>query len=811
MPSPRTIERAGAVDSRIRSRPSSLTPTAALSGIWGLLLIAFVVAALYFGRSVFVPIALATLITFLLSRLVSRLERWIGRIAAVLVTVIAMFSIFAGASWVIGRQVIDLAAKLPDYQANIVAKIRSLRLPAGGPLARFSSSVHVLHKELLAPSPAPSTERSPDDSSTRTPPPVASPIPVKIIEGRSTIPQLMQETLSAILSPLGTAALVLLLVIFMLLKREDLRGRLIRLVGQGRISTTTRAMEDAGRRVSRYLSTQFLVNTGYGMCVAIGLQFIGVPNAVLWGVLAGVLRFIPYVGPWVGALLPVLLSFAISSSWLTPLITIALFIVLEAIVSNFVEPWLYGANTGVSPIALIISAVFWTWLWGPVGLVLSTPMTVCLAVIGRHVPRLEFLGILLSEDQALASHEEFYHRLLSFSTDSAEEFAIKYLETKSLTALYDKVLIPAIAAVEIDAHSGSVTSEQRTYASQRIHEIIDDFSDWEASRNDKDEKKNDDLTGVAPPIGSRVLCLPASAYRDELAGEMLAQLLRNQGFEAENLPARLKHEELIDRTVEIRPECICISVLPPTSIAQARHLSSAIRERLGSVTILVGAWSARFDAEKLTERLRAAHVSDVAVSLADAVQRVCKMSAAITDAMLPAPTPPNEEERLAELNGLNLLDTPMEAEFDQVTTRLTKLFKVPMALLTLIDKDRQWFKSQTGLPADLAEARCSSREVSLCGHVIANDEVLIVRDLARDPRFANNPFVKERGLRFYAGVPLRGPNGFPIGTLSILDTKPREMPRQEQDLLKMIAGDVMEQIKRRRVPETPNTVASEKT
>jgi predicted PurR-regulated permease PerM/GAF domain-containing protein len=729
----------------------------------------------------------------------------------VLVTVIAMFTIFAGASWVIGSQVIDLADKLPDYQANIVAKIRSLRLPAGGPLARFSSSVHVLQNELVAPSPAPSTDRVRGDSSSRTPPPMASPIPVKVIEGRSAIPQLMQETLSAILSPLGTAALVLLLVIFMLLKREDLRGRLIRLVGQGRISTTTRAMEDAGRRVSRYLSTQFLVNTCYGICVAFGLQFIGVPNAALWGVLSGVLRFIPYVGPWVGALLPVLLSFAISSSWFTPLMTIGLFIVLEAVASNFVEPWVYGANTGVSPIALIISAVFWTWLWGPVGLVLSTPMTVCLAVIGRHVPRLEFLGILLSEDQALAPHEEFYHRLLSFSMDSAEEFVTKYVETESLTALYDKVLIPAIAAVEIDAHRDSLTAEQRTSALQRIHEIIDDYSGWEASRNDADEQKNDELTRVAPAIGSRILCLPAGAFRDELAGEMLAQLLRNKGFEAENLPARLKHEELIDRTVEVQPECICVSVLPPTSIAQARHIASAIRERLKNVTILVGVWSARFDAEKLRERLRGAHVSDVAVSLEDAVQRVYKMNVAITDAMLPAPTPPNEEDRLAELEGLNLLDTPSDAEFDQVTERLTKLFKVPIALLTLIDKDRQWFKSQTGLPTDLAEARCTSRDVSLCAHVIANDEVLIVRDLARDPRFANNPFVKERGLRFYAGVPLRGPNGFSIGTLSILDTKPREMTRQEQDLFKMIAGDVMEQIKRRPIAETPNTHPSDKT
>jgi GAF domain-containing protein len=629
---------------------------------------------------------------------------------------------------------------------------------------------------------------------------------VKVIEGQNAIPQLMQDTLSAILSPLGTAALVLLLVIFMLLKREDIRGRLIRLVGQGRISTTTRAMEDAGRRVSRYLSTQFLVNTCYGICVAVGLQLIGVPNAALWGMLAGVLRFVPYVGPWVGALLPVLLSFAISASWFTPLMTIALFVVLEAILSNLVEPWAYGANTGVSPLALIISAVFWTWLWGPVGLVLSTPMTVCLAVIGRHVPRLEFLGILLSEDQPLAPHEEFYHRLLSFSMDSAEEFATKYVEAESLAALYDNVLIPAIAAVEIDAHRGSLGVEQRTSALQRVHEIIDDFS----RRENTHGQKSDELAGIAPTIGSRVVCVPATAYRDELAGEMLAQLLRNQGFEAENLPARLKHEELLDRTVELRPECICVSVLPPTSIAQARHIASAVHERLGRITILIGVWSARFDAEILRERLRAAYVDEVAVSLTDAVQRLYKMTAEITETMLSAPTPPNEEERLAELNGLSLLDTPREANFDQVTERLTKLFKVPIALVTLVDKNRQWFKSQFGLPADLAEARSTSREVSICGHVVAEDEVLIVRDLARDPRFANNPFVKEHGLRFYAGVPLRGPNGLPIGSLCILDTKPREITSQEQELLKLIAGDVMEQIKRRPVAEAANTFVSEK-
>jgi predicted PurR-regulated permease PerM len=794
----------------MRTRPSPLSPAVALNGVWALLLLAFVVAALYFGRTVFVPIALATLITFLLSRVVTRLERWIGRIAAILVTVTVMFGIFATASWVIGRQLIDLADKLPSYQANITSKIRSLKLPAAGPLARVSSSVNALQKELAAPSPAPRAGQAPADYSTRTASPIATPIPVKIIEGRSAVPQLLQETITAILSPLGIAALVLLLVIFMLLKREDLRGRMIRLIGQGRIGATTRAMEDAGYRVSRYLSMQFLVNACYGVCIAVGLSLIHVPNAALWGLLAGVLRFIPYIGPWAGAFLPIVLSFAISSSWLTPLVTIALFIVLEVIVSNFIEPWLYGAHTGVSPVALIISAMFWTWLWGPVGLVLSTPMTVCLAVIGRHVPRLEFLSILLSEDQPLAPNEEFYHRLLSLSVDSAEEFAATHAETESLTALYDQVLVPAIAAVEIDAHNGSLTSEQRTSALQRIHEIIDDFSGWQSSPTEAQDQKMGEMTGVAPVIGGRVLCLPASAYRDELAGEMLAQLLRGQGFEVENLPARLKPQELIDRTIEIRPGCVCVSVLPPTSIAQARHLTVSIREQLASTAILVGLWSSKVNAEKVKERLRLAHETEVAVSLADAVLLVSKITAPITDEMLPAPTPPNEEARLAELNGLNLLDTPPEADFDQVTERLTRLFRVPIALLTLIDKDRQWFKSQAGLPADLAEARSTPRDVSLCGHVIASDEVLVVRDLARDPRFANNPWLKERGLRFYAGVPLRGPNGFPVGALSILDTQPHDMTPMEQDLLKMIAADVMEQIKRRRVPDTPDALKSEK-
>src|SRR5207302_4590822 len=268
-------------------------------------------------------------------------ERWIGRIPAVLLVVILLFSLAGGASWMVGRQVIDLAQKLPDYQANITRKVHSIRLPVIGVLSRFSSSVDALQNELVSPSQTPSPTEPAPESLPKPSPPSAKPVPVKVIEGRNAIPQLLQETISAVLSPLGTAALVLLLVIFMLLKREDLRGRMIRLIGQGRISATTRAMDDAGARVSRYLSMQFVVNTCYGTLIAVGLHWIGIPNAALWGLLAGVLRFVPYVGPWAGALLPVLLSFAISTSWITPVLTIALFVVLEVTLSNFIDPWLY--------------------------------------------------------------------------------------------------------------------------------------------------------------------------------------------------------------------------------------------------------------------------------------------------------------------------------------------------------------------------------------------------------------------------------------------------------------------------------------
>jgi predicted PurR-regulated permease PerM/methylmalonyl-CoA mutase cobalamin-binding subunit len=778
--------------------------TAALVGIWMVLLTAFVVTILYVGRQLLIPLALAAMLTFLLAPLVGYIERWIGRIAAVLIVVAMLFGVFGGAGWLLTRQLIDLAAKLPDYQTNIDNRLNSIRLPTGGTFGRFSQSVFELQKQSpdsLEP-PANAIGPMPETKATtaahsRNVPAAQQPMPVRIVESQSRLPQILQTTATGLLGPLGTAGLVSLLVIFMLLKREDLRGRMIRLIGQGRISATTRAMDDAGGRVARYLTMLLLVNVSFGSCIAIGLYFIGVPNAALWGAFAAIMRFVPYVGVWIAAAVPVLISFAVSTSWLSPLLTLGLFVALELINFNALEPWLYGSSTGVSSVALIIAAVFWTWLWGPIGLVLATPLTVCLAVMGRHVPKLQFLSVLLSEEQALAPHEECYHRLLAFGLDEANDLAEAYVKTNSLTSLYDSVLIPTVTLAEVDAQRDELGPEQRSTIHRHIHDLIEDLGSAPPSKSqvaaDKEVAEHTPFPLSGPTC--RVLCVPARAYRDELAGAMLVQLLRQQGFDAENASAALSSGELLEMAAKSDPEAICISVVTPSTLIHARYLSAKLRAQLPHAKIVVGIWGATENMAGAGERLRSSGADEVVVSLAEAVVQLAKFSVSLADEMIPGAIPDNEENRLEELARLHLADGTREEVFDRITKKLARVFDVPIALITFIDRDHQWFKSQIGLPGEIADARKISRELSVCGHVIANDELLVVEDLSRDRRFANNPLLKEHGLRFYAGAPLRS-NNLPIGSLCILDIKPRRLSEREKRLLEVIAEDVMEEIKR---------------
>ncbi|MDQ6861158.1 MAG: AI-2E family transporter [Verrucomicrobiota bacterium] len=773
--------------------------SSALNGIFSVLLTAFVITVLYFGREILVPLALAVMLTFLLSPLVSRIERFIGRIAAVLIVVAMLFGLIGGAGYLLTHQMIDLAAKLPNYQANIETKLRSVRLPSGGVLGRLTNSVDELQKQLptAAEPTAGTTDTTPADRS-RIARATPTPMPVRVVESQSKFPGILQSVAAGVLGPLGTAGLVLLLVIFMLFKREDLRGRLIRLVGQGRISATTRAIDDAGKRVARYLAMQCLVNVGFGFCIATGLYFIGLPNAVLWGAFAAIMRFIPYVGAWIAAAVPLCLSFAASTSWLAPILVLALFLGLELTNANVLEPWLYGASTGVSSIALIVAAVFWTWIWGPVGLLLSTPLTVCLAVMGRHVPKLQFLSVLLSEEQALAPHEEIYYRLLRQGLAEGSTMAETYVRTHSLTALYDNVLIPTVTLAETDAQREELDDTERAAMHQHIHDIVEDLGTMPKPAPevpaDKIAKAEAPVPLSAPTCS--VLSIPARAYRDELGGLMLTQLLQQQGFHAENAPAALATAQLIELARKGEWEAICVSVVAPSTQIHARFITAKLRAALPNAKLLVGAWGASEGLPEITERLRVSGADEVVVSLAEAVVQLAKFSVPGADEMIPAPIPANEEARLAELAALRILDTLPEDAFNRITEKASRVFEAPIALVSFIDRDRQWFKAETGLPTDLAEQGETSRDVSVCGHVVATDQTMVIEDIARDRRFAKNPFLRERGIRFYAGAPLRW-NGHPLGSLCIMDVKPRRLAEREQRLLEVMAEDVVEEIGRR--------------
>lgn len=782
------------------------TASDALVGIWTIALTTFIVATLYFARELLIPLALSALLTFLLSPLVTRIERWIGRIAAVLLVVLLIFTSLGAAGWMLSRQLVDLATKLPEYKGNIITKIHAFKMPQGGAFSKLSETVEELKNELpggKAPSAPPITlEAGPPDtvftSPLHAPPPA---VPAPMVESSQANPfELLQLIIAPLLGPLGMAALVLLLVIFMLLQREDLRSRIIRIIGQGRISATTRAMDDAGQRVARYLLMQLVVNVTYGIPVAIGLYFIGVPNAMLWGAFAIVLRFIPYVGPWIAAAFPIILSLAVSDSWWSPLLTISLFVVLELLSNNVMEPWLYGKQTGVAPLALIVAAVFWTWLWGSVGLVLATPLTVCLVVMGRHVPRLSFLSIVLSDDEALTPAEDCYHRLLTPGDRDELELVESYLKANSLTALYDTVFIPVLTAAENDAREERLEAAQLSYVQQSMRDIIEDLGTRptlpaKLAALAKTEAGACEALMLAPDC--RVYCLPARADRDELAGTMLVQLARQEGFGAQNAPSQLVAGELLALAEKADVDVVCISVVAPSTVIHARYLCLKLRAVLPKLKIVIGLWGETEGLAEATKRLRDSGADEVVTTLADALVQIARLAPALTEEMTPAPLPADEEERLAALAELNLLDTEAEPVFDRITTKLARVFEMPIALISLVDRDRQFFKSQTGLPESLAKARQTARNISVCGHVVAKNQVIVIEDLARDRRFANNPLLKEHGIRFYAGVPLLAPNGQPIGSLCLMDLKPRQLTDREKRLLQEYANEVMEEIARR--------------
>ena len=397
-----------------------------------------VIACLYWGRVVLIPVALAILLTFLLNPVVSMLQRLgLGRTPPVILTVVLAFVVLGGIGWAVTGQLTTLANELPQYTSNLKHKIADLRgASQGGIVEKLERTVGELLDELhKTDSPR---QGSPLAQDTEKPVLVA-------VQAPSVLWQL-----PTLFEPLATAGLVLVLVIFMLLKHADLRNRLIALAGYGQMTLATKALDEAGQRISRYLLMQSLINGSYGVAVGLGLFLIGVPYAVLWGFLAAALRFIPYVGPAVSALLPTALSLAVFPGWGQPLMVVGLIVLLELASNMVMEPLLYGQSAGVSAVALLVAIAFWTWLWGPVGLLLATPLTVCLGVLGKYVPQLKFVEVLIGEEAPLETHTSYYQRLIAKDDDEAAELVDEYLQTHTLDEVYDDLLLPALTSAKQD-------------------------------------------------------------------------------------------------------------------------------------------------------------------------------------------------------------------------------------------------------------------------------------------------------------------------------------------------------------------------
>ena len=579
------------------------------------------IATLYFARIVLIPFALALLFTFILTPVVKLLERaHFGRIPSALLVVVLAIGAFGALGWTVTKQFGDVVNELPSYKTNIKTKLSSIHLSSNHTIDNASQTMTEISKDLAAP---PTGSHS--DGSDLTHPATnrssqpAKPVAVEVVKSTA----LPLESVQSVLGLVASALIVFVFTIFMLIRREDLRNRLISLAGDGHLHLVTQTLDDASARVSRYLLLQFVVNAFYGVFIGVCLHLIGLPGALLWGVIVCILRFLPYVGPPLGGIMPLLLAMAVFPGWSQALLTFVLFVVTELVVSNLVEPMLYGAHTGISSLAILVAAIFWTAIWGPIGLVLSTPLTVCLLVVGRHVPQLRFLHILLGDEPALTPDSRFYQRLLAMDHEEARGVLEQHLKETTLEDLYDSVLIPALSLAEQDRHRNRLADETEKFISQSTRELIDEL--WEPRSAEgsisagETESAPAESAGAAFDHARRILCLPARDEADEIVGTMLAQVLERAGHEAQCLPLSTT-EEMLAQVKSEKPEVVCISALPPFAIPHVRSLFAKLHAQNPKLQIIVGLWRFSGDPSKLSRRLGLAEGFTAFTTLAEIVE-----------------------------------------------------------------------------------------------------------------------------------------------------------------------------------------------
>lgn len=557
-------------------------------------------ALLFWARAVLIPFVLAILFTFTLGPVVIALQRrGLNRVLSVLVTVTAALLMLIGIGFVVFSQVANLGEDLPNHKEEILRKVVAVRESSKGTwLDRFSATVHEVRQTAKGAEEAPASRPG-------------EPVPVKIEPSDFGF---LELAASSVLEVLAGAGLVLVLVVFMLIQREELRNRLIRLWKNGGLSRMTRALDDAGRRISRFLLMQLLVNGSFGLVVTIGLAAIGVPYAALWGFLGAVLRYIPYIGAWIAAGFPIILSIAVFPGWTQPLLVIVLYLVLEVFISNVIEPRAYGRSIGVSEVALLLAAAFWTWLWGPIGLVLATPLTACLVVLGRHVPHLEFFSILLGDEPALEPHVAFYQRLLARDEDEAAAVVEEYLGKNPFDQVYDRMLLPALILVRENRERGELSAADEQFIVTATREILSEVV--LPMRPTVNAEATE--TTVAEELGEPAVVLgcPARDELDELVLLMAQQLSDPRRCRFEVLSPKILAGEVMERVQRHRPALIAIGSLPPEGLAQARYLCKRLRAQFPDLRILVGRWDFEsHDSPQAPERLQSAGATQVASSL----------------------------------------------------------------------------------------------------------------------------------------------------------------------------------------------------
>jgi predicted PurR-regulated permease PerM len=628
-----------------------------------LIAVAIIMTAMYLLQEILLPFALAVLLSFLLTPLVNRLERWrVPRVPAVIAAVLLAIVIVGGIFGLVGQQLFTLGDNLQRELAdansqtrqNLRARVRAVAewikqddSPGSTSLAETAQEIQEdiaeATGEKVPPEEQADADDAPEPDETKGPLTAETSdavVPVRVIEPDADHPlmvRLARDWLGPLLAPLGTAAIVFVFVFFILLERHDLRDRLIRLAGTRRVYVTTQAFDEAAGRVSRYLLMQLVINATYGIAVALGLYFIGMENALLWGLLATVFRFVPYIGPWIAATLPIALSLAFFEGWARPLCVVGLFVVLELFSNNVMEPWLYGSSTGVSTIGIIMSATFWTWLWGPVGLILSMPLTVCFVVLGRYVPQLNFLNILLSDEPPLELKVRFYQRLLAFDDYEANEAVAAFLRNGTLDELYENMLIPALSLSERDRSEGHLSEQQVRFIHNAISEIIEDQGEqFDASAAGAalpqgDAEEAAEASGPPPQRSLRILCLPAEDMADRLAGRMLVQLLVARCHVATSEPVRVITQEAVDMVSRERADCVVISALAPGGATPAREGTHSLRSRLPEVDVIVGLWNARRTIAESRKRITRAGAHFVTTSLAECMEAVSRLAQPAVD------------------------------------------------------------------------------------------------------------------------------------------------------------------------------------